>query len=156
MTTPPSERALGLVPNEEALDPVTRQVMTALGGLGVAFPTPIAPEEVPDFPADLTAIGLDELGRHQGLWGAMVARWSAVLGALIAQKRSLKFQASKLRGRAKVDERDALRLAQAEHQLIRVEGQEAVVAGLVEAYKSYYAACSREVTRRQLEVELSR
>jgi hypothetical protein len=140
------------------LDPITARVADTLAELGLAFPGAVHQDPV-EFPSDLTATSMLELGELHSYWSAQFARTTTVHGVVVAQKRSLKFELTRLRAvlpsaeqASTIEERR--RQLEAEHA--RVDAADAMLSGLVDGQKRYVDACSREITRRQIEVQLSR
>lgn len=139
------------------LDAITNQVVTMLEDMGLFFPGPIDAEEMP-FPADITVVSLTELGEMHSYYTAQFARTTSLSGIVVAQKRSLKFELGRLRSIGDQLGADQItdRRLQIEAAFARVDAADAMVSGLVEAHKRYAEACSRELTRRQIEANLAR
>lgn len=144
------------------LDGITQQVIRVLADMGITFPTPIDPSTIVQFPLDITQIGLLELGELQSFWTAMYARDTGVHGVVIAQKRALKFQISRVKqGIPSIKDEDAkaralTHQAQLEAQFARVDGMDVILEGVCDSHKRYADAASRELSRRQIEASLSR
>lgn len=140
------------------LDPITQQVATMLEKLGVFFPGPPDPGLDKRFPDDLTSLGLLELGEHHSYFISQHARLTAVHGVVVAQKRSLKHQMTELRQLPLKTPSPAVaqKMRELGDQLVRVEAADAILAGQVDAQKRYVEGCSRELSRRQIEAQLSR
>jgi hypothetical protein len=139
------------------LDAITNQVVTMLEDLGLFFPRAVEAEEMP-FPSDITSVSLLELGEMHSYYTAQFARTTSLHGIVVAQKRSLKFELGRLRsiGDQLGGDRVNDRRLQIEAEFARVDAADAMVSGLVEAHKRYAEACSRELTRRQVEANLAR
>lgn len=140
------------------LDPITTSVVSTLSDLGLAFPGPIEREDM-DFPSDLTSVSMVEIGELHSYWSAQYARSTTIHGVVIAQKRSLKFEMTRLRAVLPSAEQAELvegKRRQLEAEYARVDAADAMLSGLVDAQKKYVDACSRELTRRQIEVQLAR
>lgn len=156
MTQP---KTIGKFPGPNGdLDPVTKSVFESLGLLGLVYPIKIEDDEVVQFPLDITEVSMVELGQLHSWFTAQFARHQAVHGTVIAQKRSTKFQLGKLRKKAAADDSPETRerLEKMEHHFARIDAMDAILEGDVDAFKRYTEACSRELTRRQIEVQLSR
>jgi len=139
------------------LDAVTNQVAVMLEDLGLFFPGAVEAPEIL-FPTDITSISLQELGEMHSYFTAHFARITSLHGIVIAQKRSLKFELGRLRtiGDQLGAENVGERRLQIEAEFARIDAADAMVSGLVEAHKKYTDACSREITRRQIEANLAR
>lgn len=144
---------IGTYPGPNQVDPITQDVLKALGQLGLIYPVKVENAELVQFPLDLTEIGPDELGRVASYFAAQYARTAAVHGMVIAQKRSSKFLLSKLKAKKEPKVEDVIHR---ESQLARLDAMDAILAGNVDAMKRYADAASREITRRQIEAQLSR
>lgn len=148
-----TQTAIQTQPNMDAL---TSTVIDMLRGMGVLFPAQIEEDEVQQFPIDITQISLVELGSLQSYWSAMYARSTGLHGVLTAQKRSLKYQISKMKPTAIKNDQVALALSDLEAQFARVDVAEAIMGGVVDGHKRYADACSREISRIRIEADLSR
>jgi hypothetical protein len=146
----------------QGLDPVTQQVVRILGELGMTFPTSISPDEIVQFPLDITQLGLLELGELHSYWTAMHARDTGIHGMIIACKRSLKYQIAQMKpvlAAAKDDvskQRAQVRLHELEGQFARMDAADVIMDGICDGHKRYADAASRELSRRQIEATLSR
>lgn len=140
------------------MDALTANVIDMLRGMGVLFPVQIDEDDIQQFPTDITQISLVELGSLQSYWSAMYARSTGLHGILTAQKRSLKYQISKLKPVVVKSEDPNMHLALAdfEAQFARVDIAESIMTGVVDGHKRYADACSREISRLRIEAELSR
>lgn len=142
---------------EEEFDAVTRQAMGMLEHLGLHFPGRIDEEERP-FPVDLTEVSMVELGELHSYYTAQFARATTLHGVMVARKRSLRFELSRIRSGAEQlgggDQIDVRRL-QTEAEFARVDAAEVMLAGITDAHKRYADACSRELTRRQVEASMN-
>lgn len=143
------------------LDPITLQVVRLLNDMGIMFPTPIDPKTIKQFPLDITQTGMLELGELHSYWTAMHARDTGIAGMITACKRSLKFQIAKIKPlMASKDESTSkpatLRYAQLEQQFARIDAMDAIIQGVADGHRRYAEACSRELSRRQIEATLSR
>lgn len=143
------------------VDPITKQVVRLLNDMGILFPTPIDPDSVKQFPLDITQAGMLELGELHSYWTAMHARDSGVHGMIRAQKRSVKFTISQVKqlltkGDDATKERVKIRISELEQQFARVDAMDVIMESIVDGHKRYAEACSRELTRRQIEATLSR
>lgn len=146
----------------QGIDPITQQVVRVLNEMGIMFPTKISQDEVKQFPLDITQVSLMKVGELHSYWTACHARDSAIHGVVIAMKRSIKFQLGQMKvilGRAKDDqakEQANQRINDLTQQLARVDAMDAILDGVVDGHKRYADACSREISRRQIEASLSR
>lgn len=138
------------------MDALTTSVVEMLKGMGILFPVQIEVDEVVQFPMDITQISLLELGALQSYWSAMYARDTGIHGILTAQKRSLRYQISKMKPMAPNNAQVAIALSDLEGQFARVDVAEAIMGGIVDGHKRYAEACSREISRIRVEADLSR
>lgn len=142
---------------EEEVDAVTRQAMGMLERLGMHFPGKLEVDERP-FPIDLTEVSMVELGELHSYYTAQFARATTLHGVMVARKRSLRFELGRLRtGSEQLGGSDQIdvRKLQAEAEFARVDAAEVMLAGIVDAHKRYADACSRELTRRQVEASMN-
>jgi hypothetical protein len=143
------------------LDPITMQVVRLLNDMGIMFPTPIDQKSIKQFPLDITQAGMLELGELHSYWTAMHARDSGVHGMIKAQKRSLKFSIGKMKpgltnSDPKIKAQASIRMNELEAMFARVDAMDAIMEAVVDGHKRYAEACSRELSRRQIEATLSR
>jgi hypothetical protein len=141
-----------------SLDAITQQVVGMLQGMGLAFPGAVPGDPI-EFPRDITNVGMLELGELHSYYTAQFAHITTVHGIVVAQKRSLKFELGRLRSigdQLGSSDRVTEKRLQLEGEFARVDAADAMVSGLSESYKRYVEACSRELTRRQIEANLSR
>ena len=140
------------------LDAITEQVVGMLEGMGLAFPGAVSGDPI-EFPRDITNVGMMELGELHSYYTAHYAHTTTVHGIIVAQKRSLKFEVGRLRSIGdQLGSSDQVndKRRQLEGEFARVDAADAMVSGLAESYKRYVEACSREMTRRQIEANLPR
>jgi hypothetical protein len=144
------------------VDRITQQVVKLLNDMGIVFPTRISPDEIVQFPLDITQSSLLEVGELHSYWTAMHARDSGVHGMVVAQKRSLKFQISKLKALVasskdeKVKAQFQQTMGELEQQFARIDAMDAILDSVVDGHKRYSDAASRELSRRQIEAQLTR
>jgi hypothetical protein len=145
-----------ILQHDVEVDAITAQVVKMLSDMGVIFPTRIDPATIVQFPLDITAVGLMELGELHSYWTAMYARDSGLHGMIIAVKRSVKYQISKIKPSAKDGNPAQVKLVELEARFAQVDAMDVIMAGVVDGHKRYADAASREMTRRSVEASMSR
>ena len=141
------------------LDAITSEVVSALDQLGLAFPGAVESDRDLTFPADLTEVSLLELGELHSYWAAQYSRTTTIHGVVVAQKRSLKFEVGRLRAYLPSEDQIANieeRRRQLEAEYARVDAADSILNGVGDGQKRYADACSRELSRRQIEAQMMR
>jgi len=138
------------------LDSITAEMVQTLKNMGIIFPIQIKDENIIQFPLDITAVSLLELGELHSYWCAMYARDSGIHGMVVAMKRSVKYKISKIKPSAKDGNPAQVKLMELEAQFAQIDAMDSILAGVAEGHKRYADAVSREMTRRSVEASLSR